>query len=473
MNINVTKNDFIWSYLGHFFNLGTNIILLPVILRILTPEEIGIWYTFASVYALVILIDFGFSTNLIRNLTYAWSGAKKLISEGMPNIPDDSFVNKHMFAVVFQTTRKICLIISLIVLFVMATLGTIYIYNISMEMMILPVLIAWGIYISGSWANIYFNYYVLGLKSVGYIAGSQQAVVGAKIIQLIISVTGLLLGGGLIAVSAAYFLSGIVMRYIAKVKLYKYSNIGSLLRDEIHFISKNEIKDTMKIIWKNAKKAGIVTIFSTIYAQSGMLVCSAYIGVAEAAVYGLSLQLLAVISGVGQIFYQTNIASLTNARLNNDLSKEQKIFSTAIVLLWVCVIGGSIFLVFFGNVLLVFINSNVTLILSILIIVSVYKLLEDNFALSMHFISMRNTYPFVKTCIVTAFAQIAGYTALILFGRLTLISIVMVNLFSRFIFLAWKWPIVCLKELKLNYFQLACIGVNNIFCLLKVKKGTF
>jgi hypothetical protein len=82
LKITASKKDVLWSYVGYFFNLGVNIVLLPFILRYLSREELGIWYTFTGIYALVILVDFGFSTTFVRNLTYAWSGVQDLQEEG-------------------------------------------------------------------------------------------------------------------------------------------------------------------------------------------------------------------------------------------------------------------------------------------------------------------------------------------------------------------------------------------------------
>ena len=75
MEIKVGKRDIIWSYLGSFFQYCTSLIILPLILSNILEEELGLWYSFASIGTLVTYLDFGFSTTLVRNITYAWSGA--------------------------------------------------------------------------------------------------------------------------------------------------------------------------------------------------------------------------------------------------------------------------------------------------------------------------------------------------------------------------------------------------------------
>ena len=82
MAVNIGKKDVIWSYLGYFFNLCTNIFLMPFLLRMVEGNVLGLWYTFLSVGMFVNLLDFGFSPTLVRNVTYAWCGAKEIKEEG-------------------------------------------------------------------------------------------------------------------------------------------------------------------------------------------------------------------------------------------------------------------------------------------------------------------------------------------------------------------------------------------------------
>ena len=80
--MNIGRKDVAWSYLSLLMVQGINIILLPVIIRYLNTVELGLWYTFTSLYGLAMLIDFGFQTIISRNVSYLWSGANSVKSEG-------------------------------------------------------------------------------------------------------------------------------------------------------------------------------------------------------------------------------------------------------------------------------------------------------------------------------------------------------------------------------------------------------
>jgi O-antigen/teichoic acid export membrane protein len=428
----------------------------------------GIWYTFVSVYTIIVLIDFGFAPVLIRSLTYAWSGVSELKAKGVADVIQDGHKpNIHLFSTVFLAARILCFILSLAVLLLMITCGTAYIRYISNGLTNKSILAAWILYSIGGWANIYFNYLILGLKSVGAVAGSQQAVAASKIVQLIISAAGVASGGGLAALSVSYVISGLVMRIMAKNIFYKYMGIGGYLKKETKNVTRDEIVKIFKIIWVNAKKVGCVVIASTIMVQSGVLFCSAFIGIKETAVYGLCVQLNTVLFSMGQIFYQTNVAALTNAKINKDKQNQQKIFSTAIVLSWCIVAAGIIFLSFLGDWLLNLIGTNTQLQIPVLIFVWLYMLLEQNSALSTHYISLNNTYPFMRSLAVTAAFQLLALSGLAVCTKLQVWHILLINIVSRSFYISWKWPAECLKELRLTVFQLIRFGFLNILLIIR------
>ena len=79
--IRAKREDFLWSYAAYLLSIGSNILILPFILYFLSPNEVGLWFTFLSIAMLANLVDFGFSPSILRNTSYIWSGAKELKKE--------------------------------------------------------------------------------------------------------------------------------------------------------------------------------------------------------------------------------------------------------------------------------------------------------------------------------------------------------------------------------------------------------
>lgn len=74
-DIKITKKDVMWGYIGQFFQIGSGIITLPLVLRLLTPDEVGMNYLMLTISTMVALLDFGFSGQFGLNFTFVNSGA--------------------------------------------------------------------------------------------------------------------------------------------------------------------------------------------------------------------------------------------------------------------------------------------------------------------------------------------------------------------------------------------------------------
>ena len=127
MQIKIGRKDLVWSYLGYFLQICSNVILLPLILANITSTELGLWYTFTSVGILVNLLDMGFSPTLTRNITYAWSGAKDIQKEGAEISSDNSEPNYLLLNNILYACKKINMTISLMAILVLLFAGTPYI----------------------------------------------------------------------------------------------------------------------------------------------------------------------------------------------------------------------------------------------------------------------------------------------------------------------------------------------------------
>ena len=63
--------------------------------------------------------------------------------------------------------------------------------------------IAWLFFSVAVFLNIFYNYWTTSLKGIGAIKQSQIAVIVSKMIQIVISLIGLYLGYGIIALAFA------------------------------------------------------------------------------------------------------------------------------------------------------------------------------------------------------------------------------------------------------------------------------
>lgn len=466
MIIKTSKKDYIWSYLAYILRFGVNLFVFPLVLKILNPSEYGLWVTFASIGIIVNLFDFGFSSTLLRNMTYVWSGASDLQQEGYKTLSGDYTRDDRVFVLTFQTCQRIYLVIALMAFIISNTAGVAYVLYIIRDIYTVEYLIAWIIYGISISLNLYYAYWAVSLKSVGAIAQSQKATVFGFLIQIIISYLGLLSGGGIIALAIAACLGGIVIRIMSKIYFMRYNNIGEILRRKTYAIRKQERIDTFKTMWFNAKRAGVSSIATVSMIQSTTLFSSAYYGVAITGEYGLCFQLLSALTGISQIHYQTSLPQLTQARLMNDLKKCQNIFSTSIVISWLIYVIGVLTIIIFGKPILLLLESQTSLNIQILIIMALYMLGEMNYSLHASYISLENKLPFVNSVVITSITVIllSFLNIKTAFGIIGLLGIRLI-IESAYIF--WKWPYIAHKQLEMSSIKIVYTGLKEWYIIIK------
>jgi len=221
LGVKVTRKDIIWNYLGTILSLGSNFIVLPIIIYFLDSESIGLWYVFLSLGGIVILFDFGFNPTLSRNVAYSWSGAKELSKKGVLKV-DSQEPNIYLLKKVLKTCKWIYLAISALALIVLLTIGTTYVMHISQGLDKISVFSAWFVYSISIFFSLYYGYYITFLRGVGAIREVNIATILSRLIQILTSIMLLYLGLGLLAVAIANLVYGLVFRLLSKKFFYQF-----------------------------------------------------------------------------------------------------------------------------------------------------------------------------------------------------------------------------------------------------------
>ena len=245
MEVKVSKKDVIWSYIALFFNIGAGLIVLPLILHMLSTEEIALNYLMLTFGSMVALIDFGFAPQFGRNITYVFSGAQDLKKEGLTESTGEE-INYQLLKNLIDVAKRVYFYLSIIVLLILLTFGTAYIYYVTKGFTIVDnSFLIWVIYSISTYFNIYFYYYSSLLTGRGLIMESKKAMMLQKIVYIIISYALLLSGFGLLGVCIANLISPFVNRWLC----YHYFYDNDLKIKLSQYISeKDEIKQLFSVI---------------------------------------------------------------------------------------------------------------------------------------------------------------------------------------------------------------------------------
>lgn len=436
MEITVSKKDVLWGYMAQFFNLATGLITLPLILKLLSADEVGFNYILISINSIVVLLDLGFSGQFSRYLTYIFSGAQKIQKDGISKEYSDT-INEHLLASTIKTARRIYLIISLITSFFLLTFGTWYIYKITGEFTsVNNTILIWSIFCLSSFFNVYFLYLNAFLLGRGLVKEAKQALVYSKIVQVIITFAMLLSGCGLLSVVVANFLAPFVLRYFAYKEFFTIE-IKKIIDNNI--IYNYEIKEIFSILWYNAKKMGLIGVLSSAIGYASTLVMGSYLPLVDVASYGLLVQLTGVIVGIGTIHFYSIAPQLSSLMVTKKYSEIRRCFGESIFIFYIISVLGSIGVIAIKVIFELCEFDTQLPQLFIVILFYIYRFLEQNQSLFSQLFLFQNDLRFFNCAVWTGIISFASlcFSLYLEFG---LVGVVLSQSIPLFSYAAWKWP---------------------------------
>jgi O-antigen/teichoic acid export membrane protein len=470
MKIKINKKDVIWGYAAQFFSIASGIIVLPFILGMLSSEEIGLNYLMITIGALVALFDFGFAPQFGRNITYVFSGVDELKKEGVETVSESKEINYRLLATMIHTARFVYRRLALIVLAVMLTFGSLYIYNVTDGFShVKNSLVIWIIFSISTFFNVYYSYYTSLLTGKGLIMESKKATVYSKMTYIVLSVLFLFAGFGLMGVVLSNLIAPFVNRFIS----YRYF-FTKQLKDCLNKfeITKNEKINLFGVIWHNAKKLGLVFVGAYAITKFSMFLAGLYLSLSDVASYGLMVQLFSVIMSISSTLFTIYQPKFSSLRVNGNRDGLIKDFAFTMNVYYLLFICGTVFLFCFVPWGLNQVQSNTTLpATGILLLYSVITLLEGNHSNFATLIVTKNTIPFVKPALIAGGAIALGSFMSLRYTSLGILGLVLVQGICQLAYANWKWPHVIFAEFKITFFSFILLGFKESKNILRASYG--
>lgn len=469
MNISIGKKDIIWSYISLIVSLTSNVILLPLIVRYLTDDALGLWYIFQSLGGITVLFDFGFNATFARNITYCWSGSRSLKKESI-----DSSTNKRVDYILMKrviiTCKKIYLIISCVALFVLLVFGSAYIFYISYDTLTTSYIIAWIIFVVAVFLNLYFGYYASFLRGVGAIASVSKITVGAKCAQILVSLVLLVLGFDLIGICSAYLCYGFLYRIFARRSFYSYQDIGKNLSAVSYIISVKELKETFLTVWHNAWREGVVSLSSYLCNQSSALICGLFLTLFETGIYSLAVQLIAVIVNVASGLYNAYQPTLQNTFATGDVEKRKKTMSMILMSFIILYIIGVATLITIGIPIIKLLKPNANLSVEVILSIGIYQFIITFRNIFSSYFSCSNRLLYSKAFIVSAIIGVIGSTICMGPLKMGLVGLIGAQIMSQLVYNFWYWPNKAMKEMNVNVLDMGKIFIIEVKDIIRKKR---
>lgn len=460
MDIKVTKKDVVWGYIAIIFQTASGLIILPFILSMLSSEEVGFNYLMLTIGTIMSLFDASFSPMFGKNISYVFSGAQELKKEGVIESHSDT-INYHLFATLLNVAKMVYHRLSITVLLVMLTFGSLYIYYVTNGFKTVNNSIyIWIIFSISTFFNLYFSYYNALLEGAGQIKEMKKAIIANRLVYIIISIVLLYCGLGLIGVCLANLLSPFVGRYISYKCFFTKDRLSLLMKENI---THKEIIETFKILWYNIRKISISMIGSYCITNFGMFISGLYLPLNQVASYGLMVQVCSLVTSVSQNYYLSTQPMLASFKINNKIEDFKNLFSFSMMLFLLMMSLGLLGVTFLGPLFLAFFHSHTSLPSSSMILFySLVIILEANHSLCSLTIMVGNKVVPIAASIIPGIFIVLLNFLFFEFTHLGIWGVILAPALCQIAYNNWKWPTVVLKELQMSLIDFVAIGVSQL-----------
>lgn len=452
--MNINKTDVIWNYIATFLKIASSVLLLPLILNYLSPNEVGIWTIFSSISALVFLLDFGFHSTFVRNVSYVFSGVQILEKEGL-TIGVNSSINKINYSLlkdIISAMKWFYTRISILLLLVLLIVGTPYIKYLikGYKGDIIELQVAWILFCFVTTYNLYTLYFDSLLEGKGLIKLSKQISIIGNVIYILIASLLVFLDYGLIAVIVSQLFSLIIVRMLS----FKFF-FTKKLKMELDKIQQTNHKNVLNTISPNALKYGVTSLGGFMIQRSSIFIGSIFLPLISIASFGITRQLIEILVVVANVTLATYIPKLAKLRVESDINKLKSIFIKGILVSNFIFICGSLFLIFFGQIVLKFINSGTNLVpIHIMIAMLISSFIGLNSGISGSVLATKNKIPFMLPSIYSGIATIFFLLFIFKFSNLGLFGMAIAPGLIDLCYQGWKWPLEVISEFNIKFIDI-------------------
>jgi O-antigen/teichoic acid export membrane protein len=294
--------------------------------------------------------------------------------------------------------------------------------------------------------NLYFAYYDALLLGRGLIKQANQAISVAKIIYILLSVILLISDFRLLSISIASLFSVLINRY-----LFNKSYYDVFTKKVLKQTNNLDLREIFKGIWFNSKKMGLVSLGSYLIFQVNILIVGKLFTLSDVAILGLTFQIFGALSNFSRLYFNTLMPRFISLRMAKEFNLLRLDFLKSIKIGWIVYSFGALVVIFFGNFLLNFINSNTLLpnqmILFMFFLIYFMEITHGNCAT---FLTTKNIIPFLPATIISGVLIISLNLILIYFFNMGIFAFAIATIFIQLCYNAWKWPLEVVKDLNIS-----------------------
>ena len=442
----------VWSWAFNFLRLATGLVLLPLLLHKLSSAELGMYYVLLSLVALAPVVDFGFSPTIVRFVSYAMGGAETIQAQGFARAAA-SGPNYKLLWRLFFTTRLLYRYLALAVLILVGAWGT-YVVELRIHETPFPNVAraAWAVSLLATSFDIYSGWAMIFLRGMNEVLPSVRIGVLSALVKFGVGAGLLLAGAGLMSLPLASLVGSLLQQSLARRHCHK--KLGDYPAPE-----KAHVREDLRALWPNSWRLGVTAVSSCLTVQANTAICLKFLGLTTYAQYGLSCQLVGIISGMAMVWTQVKWQLVGQYRTRHDYAAMQRLLWPRFWLQNFTFLALAAGLLVCGPPLLRSVGSGKQMLpVGWVAWLAFYSFMELYLGFWISLISTENRIPFLWHAVASSLLSVSLALILIHTTSLGIGALVLAPLLAGSLLNYWYWPSVSARSLNTHLFRFMFAG---------------
>ena len=456
----ILKSSTLMTWFSFSSKILNILLVLPLVLRNFTENELSVYFLFITIIATSNLIDFGFKSTFVRVFSFANAGLDSIDIIKNKSKGTNYSVNWNLTERIFSSMKKIYLVISILLILILSTLGTFLVAkSINLNLNPNSLWIAWIVIVISTAIGFYGKIYICYLEGFNHIALIRKVEGYFSFITVFSKLVVLYYWPNILALIFVEK-TWIVINLYRNIYLSKNINENKISTFKSWGADIIFRKKLFSLAWKNGISSflsiGLTNFTGIIYAQIG--------NTSSVNSYLLALRVLNLLRDFSKGPFYSKIPLLTKLRAAAKISelalvsKRNMTLSNAIFLI------GSLFIGIFSNNLLNLISSNVNFIdYNLWVLLSIAYFIQRYGG--MHMQLYLTTNHIISYILDSVSGIIFIVLTLICFGSLGLYSIPISMIISYLCFSTWVSARFSLKSIKQTFWEFDRI---NLFLFVMI-----
>jgi O-antigen/teichoic acid export membrane protein len=406
-----------WGFVGTGIRSAGGLLLLPLLVKLVPSEDLGVWYVFVGMSSLVLMLNAGLTLSLTRCSAYLWTGSRELKAFGISTIAEDevgSRPNADALRDLVATLRALYAALGAACLLLFITAGSAWIWHITSELETRRALrAAWLVYTLGFSLNFNGAFWMPLLSGINRVVTVERIMTAASVANISIAAAGLALRFEVWALVAGMLVMGSINWIGARYCFFSAAAdaMQSPRSGRIHL-------DMLRAIWPTSWRTAACAGGAYLAMPATVFIASAFLGLGVTASFGLTIQLLSKLVAVSVIWVRVKLPVLSQLRVQRNAQGLALIFAQRIRLCLLTGAAGIVAMVLIIPTALNVIGANTHLLplpqLLVLCAVVFLQMQQSQYAA---LVLTENENPFAMRAVITGIAVFSiGWSAAQHFG---------------------------------------------------------